>query len=490
MTALIDALRRKYRTPHEAMTALGLDADLLGPRLGLDAAPGGDEEEAMAIQMTPKASVAAGMFLGRFGQRLKSGAMAMDAASAASLFGPIFAGITSKNFAAQMPALDAALRATLKGRLANDADLAEVSDLLKEIEGIQAGEDTATEANAGMPAYMREEPEDADDETPEEREEDEGCDARAADAKKRLGRDEADDEAENREEENEFKPDTSKTGASDARLRARDALKMRRAADAKKRLGRDEEPKEKEDREKREEAEDRRHARARHRMGRDYRRARDAHRAARDAHRKHANDWRKASDAHKSAMDARKADDAAKAAMDMKRADDAAREAHDAMVRARDARHRARDARRAHDAAMRRARDEENMEPRGEMITKAAMDQAIDTRVADAVAANDRRHREIAEARAVVRPKAGDIAMDSAINTASDVYAKALDVLGVNYSGITDQVALRRLFEVAPRPGAGNPGSGSGGFANDAAPATGAALFKKLLPNAARVERV
>lgn len=413
--------------------------------------------------------------------------MAMDAA--VGLFHPIFAGITSKNFSAQIPALDAALRAQLKGKLANDADLAEVSDLLKEIEGIQAGEDTATEANAGMPAYMQEEPEDADDETPEEREDDEGCDARARDARMRLGRDEADDEAENREEENEFKPDTSKTGASDTRMRARGALKMRRAADAKKRLGRDEEPKEKEEREKREEAEDRRHARDRYRMGRDYRRARDAHRSARDAHRRHANDWRKASDAHKSAMDGKRADDAAKAAMDMRRADDAARAAHDAMIRARDARHRARDARRAHDAAMRRARDEENMEPRGDMITKAAMDQAIDTRVTDAVAANDRRHREIAEARAVVRSKAGDIAMDSAINTASDVYAKALDVLGVNHSGITDHVALRRLFEVAPRLGSNNSGN-SGGFANDAAPATGAALFKKLIPGASKVERV
>lgn len=487
MTALIDALRRRYKTPQEAMQALGLDADLLGARLGLDAALGGEEED-MGLQLSPKAALAEGMFLGHFGGRLKTG-LAMDSLPVA--FGPIFAGITAKNFSAQRPALDAALRVALKGKLANDAEIEEVTNLLKQIEGVEAGADTTTEANAGMPAYMREEPEDADDETPEEREEDEGCDARARDARDRLGRDERDDEEDEREEENEFKPDTSKEGARDARMRARDkardAMRTRRADDARRRLGRDEEPEEKENREREEEAKDRREARDRRRMGRDYRRARDAHRAARDAHRRHANDWRRAHDAHKSAMDAKSADDAAKAAADMKRADDEARKAHDAMVRARDTRHRARDARRAHDT--RRAKDE-NMEPRGDTVTKAAMDQAIATGVAAAVAANDRRHREIAEARSLVRVKAGDIAMDSGINTAADVFAKALDVLGVNYSGISDATALRRLYEVAPRRGGDGGNSGNNGFAHDAAPASASALFSKLIPGAASVERL
>ena len=115
MTALIDELRRKYKTPREAMLALGLDADLLGARLGLDAAPRGDKEDIMGIQLSPKAALAAGTFLGAFRSRLTAKGMAMDAA--ADLFEPIFAGVTSKNYAAQRPALDAALRAPLRGRL-------------------------------------------------------------------------------------------------------------------------------------------------------------------------------------------------------------------------------------------------------------------------------------------------------------------------------------------------------------------------------------
>ena len=439
----------------------------------------------MGIQLSPKAALAAGTFLGAFRSRLTAKGMAMDAA--ADLFEPIFAGVTSKNYAAQRPALDAALRATLRGRLASDADLGEVSELLQAIEGIEGGADTVTEANAGLPPHVMEDPEDADDETPEERDEDEACDRRARDAKMRLGRDASEEEIERLEEE-EDPPEGRRSEAED---RARDAMRMRRAADARKLLGRDETEEETKKREEKDDAEDRKRAHDRRRMGRDYRRARDAHRTARDAHRRAAADWRKAHDGHAKAMDAKSAEDAARHARDMKKADDECKEAMDAMVKARDSRHEARDARRAHDK--RYGRDDppefKGMpKPGGEMVTKEAMDAAISERVNDALRENDRKHREISEARVAVRPKAGDIAMDSAISSAGDVYARALDVLGVDHVGVRDAIALRKMFEIAPRRG-GDPQRGNGGFAHDAAPsATAYQSFAQRFPNAAKIE--
>src|SRR5271157_601897 len=527
MSKLSEALKKKFRTPQEVIRALGLDENLV---VG-DAALGGNEENDMVMQLTPKAAMAAGMFLGRYGAKLQSAGMAMDTAS--TLFNPIFAGITSKNFGAQRPALDAALRAALKGKLANDADISDVTELLQAIEGVEAGADTVTEANSGLPSYMHEEPEDADDETLEEREEDEGCDRRADDARRRLGRDETEEEKEEREEaedgENLSAPgaqedppqgrepnllwdrrraddwrhaddrrraDAADRRARDARYRADDM--RNRAEDARKRLGRDESEEEREKRESEIEAKDARQvrdrARDRRRLGRDYRRARDAHRPARDAHRKAVADWRRASDGHKSAMDGKRADDAARHARDMRDADDAARKAHDAMVRARDARHRARDARRAHDKRF--GRDEPppfpgrpntggTMEP----MTKAAIDEAIERRVADAVRANDQRHTKITEAFRVVRSKVGELAMDSSIRNASDVYDRALTVLGVEHAGIRDEIALKRLFEIAPRPG-GDPRRNGNGFAQDAAPASAFNSFAKRFPGAASIEQI
>lgn len=120
-----------------------------------------------------------------------------------------------------------------------------------------------------------------------------------------------------------------------------------------------------------------------------------------------------------------------------------------------------------------------------EPITKAAMDAAIQ----DAVRENDRRHHEIAEARRLVRPKVGELAMDSSIHSAADVYSRALTALGVEHAGIREPAALRRLFEVAPRPGGGERSS-TVVLAHDASPATSFASFAKRFPGAERIERI
>ena len=116
----------------------------------------------------------------------------------------------------------------------------------------------------------------------------------------------------------------------------------------------------------------------------------------------------------------------------------------------------------------------------------AAVEQIVERRVAQAVRDNDARHREIAEAVEAVRPKAGRIAMDSSITSAADVYSRALRVLGVDHAGIRDALALRRLFDLAPRPG-GDPGRRDG-LALDVAPRDARANFNKRYPGAARIE--
>jgi hypothetical protein len=494
MGKLADALRRRYKTPQAAVEALGLDAALLSND---DAALGGKEEDEMRIQLSPKAALAAGTILGWYNaNKPKSNGMAMDAA--ADLINPIFAGVTSKNYDTQIPALAAAVSAALKGKLANDVSIEDVTTLIGALQGTEAGADTTTEANAGVPPYMREDPEDADDESEEERREDEGCDRRARDARDRLGHDESEEEQEEREEE-EAKDAESESFLEDPpsgrephliggdRKSARD---KKHADDFRKRMGRDESEEEHKEWEEREEAKDRMRAHDRRRLGRDYRKARDAHRSARDAHRRAAADWRRAHDGHRDAMDARNADDAARHARDMQKADDEARRAHDAMTKARDARHRARDARRAHDKRF--GRDEpppfKGRPNTGGTMDKAAMDEAIDRRVAEAVRENDRRHREISEALRVVRPKAGELAMDGTITSAAGVYDRALTVLGVEHAGIREVAALRRMFEMAPRPG-GDPRDR--GFALDAAPGNGKfAALDKLFSNVARVEQI
>lgn len=144
--------------------------------------------------------------------------MAFDAKKVAVL-DPLIAGLTPKNF----PARKALLAAGLKG-LAVDADVEEIGKLLIAMDEV--------DPNGATPMAEREDDDD----------EDETYDKRAKDARRRLGRDETEEERDERE---------TKEAAEDAR----------------KRLGRDETDEERDERE------------AKDRKARDARRARDAKRA-------------------------------------------------------------------------------------------------------------------------------------------------------------------------------------------------------------------
>ena len=465
MSKLADALRAKFKSPKAAIAALGLDESLLESGLDLDTsileAGGGN------MGMTKAAAQAAVRALKR------RGIIAMDA---------------SEEEAASMLQREANVEGDVH---------ASIRDI---------------EPNAGVPPWLEEHRDDADDafETEEERKIDEDAMRRAADLRRALGHEASDVEWLRSEEEMEFKPDTSNT---------MDAIRAKRASDARRKLGRDETEEEKKERETSEEAQDRKRASDRARAAMDYRSARDRHHRAMDALSRHADDWRRASDARKRAMDARKrADDAhtkamdakdtgsaSKAATDVKEADDALRRASDAMQRhsddarsaydevcgARDARRTARDKRRASDK--KRAMDNpppfKGMpEPGGEMVSKSAMDAAIE----DALRKNDLKHNAVQAAIEAVRPKVGAIAMDAAIQTEADVYGKALDILGVAHKDITQVAALKQMFQLASTVVRGD--DRSRGLALDVAPNKDAGKsgeeFATWLPGAAGIGRM
>ena len=409
MTALADALRNKFKTPQAALAALGLDSALLG---------GNTEENMGRISTTAALAIAK----------------------------------------------------KIKGKFALDAAPEEVAKFLEEVEGLDA-----LSPNGGIPAFASEHPEDRDEEFEDERDhrDDDAADRRSMDARRLLGRDETDEEAQRREEEVDFKPDDAREPGADRRAM--------RAADARRRLGRDESDEERMKREQEEMLQDRMRARDRVRTAMDYRRARDSHRRALDSWRKHAMDYKSADEECHTAMDSGDAAKA-KAAEDRRNrhADDAKR-ARDSVMKARDARMKARDARR-------RARDKEpNFEgaPQtgGEMVSKTAMDAAIQSALRD----NELRHQAISSAIETVRPKVGRIALDAAIQNEGDVYKRALSILGVPHDGITQIQALRQLYTMAPTPGSSN--RAPSGFAMDSAPAANAQeKFKSLFPGADRIQ--
>lgn len=149
-----------------------------------------------------------------------------------------------------------------------------------------------------------------------------------------------------------------------------------------------------------------------------------------------------------------------------------------------DKRHRkeASDAKRARDrraADMARAADEEKEKRERE---RAEDRRANDAAIRNAIAANDRRHREIREAEQFVRPWVGELAL--AQDSAESVYRLALDTLGVDHRGKHPD-ALKDILAVQPRPG--DRPMRQQQFANDSAAVSD---FAKRFPNLAAVRRV
>lgn len=317
----------------------------------------------------------------------------------------ILAGSPMTNRISQRGHIATAIQAVTQSRLAQDAELSDVAELLETIERVTGEEDGGDmEPNSAIP-MVTEPDDDTEDEhpmiarvrefchgkmSPEDcakldemlGEEDGGMDSwdrRATDARKRMARDETEEEREKREEEDG-------------------------AADARKRLGRDENE---------EECRDRRAEDA----------ARHAMRRARDAHRKMGRDAK---------------------AEDRKRAEDAMKHARDMHRRARDARWAA-DRKRADDA--RRVKDEKESKALTPEDMKRAVDAAVDTAVKAARAHDATLH----EALDFVRPWVGRLAI--ACDSAPKVYREALRMRGRTDADQIHESALRTVLELMPQPG-------------------------------------
>lgn len=160
MTALMAALRKKYRSPKDALEALGLDESLLISR-----------ENLMSKKPTRIAALATGLTA-----RAINPLLAMD--KKVDLM-PIFGGVTSQNFDAKK--LTASLKAALKGNtIAQDVDIDHVTKMLDHV-GEKAKEEPKTsdesvsepqhkammaaaegKSNLGIPKSVGEEFQDAD----------------------------------------------------------------------------------------------------------------------------------------------------------------------------------------------------------------------------------------------------------------------------------------------------------------------------------------
>ena len=122
MGKLKDELRKKYRTPREALKALGLDEGLLDvQRLAFDGAK----------QMKPTVIESLAV---RFTARAVNPLLAMDKKVE---YGPIFKGLTTKNLKTRKPTIMDGLKKALKGNtIAKDASIEHVAEMLDHLEHV------------------------------------------------------------------------------------------------------------------------------------------------------------------------------------------------------------------------------------------------------------------------------------------------------------------------------------------------------------------
>ncbi len=137
---LIDALRKKFAKPEDALAALGLDAATIALDAAIRPARDSKENQTMPTQTkwSPTALVAMGAITNFLAPRL--------AQDAAINLRPILRDVTAKNFTAKRPYVTSAIRAAVSGNLAQDADIEDLPEILDNIEAL-AGE--ASEAVGG-----------------------------------------------------------------------------------------------------------------------------------------------------------------------------------------------------------------------------------------------------------------------------------------------------------------------------------------------------
>ncbi len=152
MSRLGEALRRRFKTPQEALKVLGLDAAVLEEQT--------KEDKPMKLKMTPRGLMTAGALGAYLQPRL--------AADARIPVGMLVRDLSRKNLATRLPEIAAAVRAVTKGRLGQDADLEDLDDFLDAIQGEKLDDGSGGDPDdvEMMPPEGEEKPSE-DDEPPE-----------------------------------------------------------------------------------------------------------------------------------------------------------------------------------------------------------------------------------------------------------------------------------------------------------------------------------
>src|SRR6266852_4068188 len=130
MSKLLEALKRKYRNPREAIVALGLDSrDLEADLMAGDSAMEGDSANDAVVGSTSKEND---------DMAIKSRTALLTTLGLASLLRPklaqdatldlrpILKGVTAENFGSRKKTIFHDLKKSLKGKLAKDASIGEV----------------------------------------------------------------------------------------------------------------------------------------------------------------------------------------------------------------------------------------------------------------------------------------------------------------------------------------------------------------------------
>lgn len=141
MSKIGAALRAKYKSPREAIKALGLDESLL-KESAMSTTDLAKKMNAVAIRQT-----SVGALTNYLRPRLAKSAIAMDS-KPLGIMAKVFEGVTGANFKAEKPKMATRIRDLTKGKLAADANLDDVERVLEMLEGheVEAVDATVSEA--------------------------------------------------------------------------------------------------------------------------------------------------------------------------------------------------------------------------------------------------------------------------------------------------------------------------------------------------------
>jgi hypothetical protein len=143
MKKLVEALKKKYGTPQKALLALGLDVDII-ELMAQDAKQEPEMAKQVAVIPTRKSALVQGALVTFLRPR-----MAKDAKIELA---PLLRGITHKNFAAKKKELAAKITEATKGKLAKDANIEGLVELIDALEG-EAPMERMPEQDGGMEAH-------------------------------------------------------------------------------------------------------------------------------------------------------------------------------------------------------------------------------------------------------------------------------------------------------------------------------------------------